>query len=68
MRYYDTKMITQVFIVSVMMGWTLRELCRVAKGLLKVMYELFEIQRLQKSKKPARSLATQRISKTHCKG
>lgn len=65
MRYYDTKMITQVFIVSVMMGWTIRELCRVIKELLKVMYELFEIQRLQKSKKPAHSLATQRISKIH---
>ena len=65
MKYVDSRMLTQVFIVSIIMGWTLRELARVAKELLKIAVDLFKLPpRLQKSKKPARCLATQRISST----
>ena len=65
MRYVDARMLTQVFIVAIMMGWTLRELVRIAKETLIIAFKLFELPRLQKSKKPANRLATKRISKVH---
>lgn len=65
MKYVDARMLTQVFIVSLMLGWTLRELARVAIELLKIAVKVFDLPpRLQKSKKPARCLTTKRISST----
>lgn len=63
MRYYSSGMLTQVFIIAVILGWLLRELGQAGKEIWQIAVECMEIPRLQKSKKPAKSLATQRVSK-----
>lgn len=64
MRYYTSEMLTQVFIISVILGWTLRGLAQDVKEIWEITLECTEMPKLQKSKKPAQSLATQRISKS----
>ncbi|SHJ41732.1 hypothetical protein [Lutispora thermophila] len=64
MRYYTSEMLIQVFVIAVILGFTLRELETAGKEIWNIVIESIEMHRLQKRKKPARSLATQRVSKT----
>jgi len=64
MRYFNSEMLTQILIISLILGWTLRGLGQAGKEIWKIVMECMEVHRLQKSKKPAQSLATQRVSKT----
>jgi|GEM_PF-5567832 len=64
MRYYTSEMLIQVFVIAMILGAVLRELGQAGKEVWNIVIECLEIHRFQKSKKPARSLATQRVSKT----
>lgn len=64
MRYYTSEMLIQIFIIAVILGWTLRELGQAGKEIWQIAVECMKIPKLQKNKKPAQSLATQRVSKT----
>ena len=64
MRYYSSGMLTQVFIIALILGWTLRELGQAGKEIWKITLECIEMPKNQKIKKLAQSLATQRVSKS----
>lgn len=63
MRYYTSEMLIQIFIIAVILGWLLREPGQAGKEVWQIAVECMEIPKLQKSKKPAQSLPTQRVSK-----
>lgn len=64
MRYYTSEMMIQVLVIAMILGAILRELGQAGKEIWDMVIECMEVHRFQKSKKPARSLATQRVSKT----
>lgn len=64
MRYYTLEMLMQSFIIALILGWSLRELGQAGKEICKIAMNCMKIPKLQKSKKPAQSLATQRVSET----
>ena len=64
MRCYSTGMLTQVFIISVILGWTLRGLGQAMKEVWNITQECMEMPKLQKIKNPALRLAPKRDSKS----
>ena len=64
MRCYGAGMLTQVFIISVILGWTLRDLGQAIREVWNIVLECMETPKLQKIKNPALRLATERDSKT----
>lgn len=64
MGCYSSSMLTQVFIISVILGWTLRELGQAVKEVWNIALECMEMPKLQKSKNLAPSLATKRDPKS----
>lgn len=64
MRCCSSGMLTQVFIISVILGWTLRGLGQAIREVWKIALECMELPNLQKSKNLAPSLATKRDPKS----
>lgn len=64
MRCCSSGMLTQIFIIAVILGWTLRELGQAGKEIWKLTLECIEMPELQKSKNPALRLAPKRDSKS----
>lgn len=65
MRCYGAGMLTQVFIISVILGWTLRGLGQAIREVCNIALECMELPNLQKSKNLAPSLATKRDPNVH---
>lgn len=65
MRCCSSGMLTQVFIISVILGWTLSELGQAVKEVWQITLECMELPKLQKSKNLAPSLATKRDPNVH---